>query len=440
MEDHEWVAEVQSGVRKDDQGHYEIPLPKSDFGEIPDSYGMASRRLESLQKRFKADPTYFDAYRRVINSPVDDGYAVPVSDEDGGVPVWYLPHHGVMEHDKGKLRVVFDCAARSRGVCLNDLLKRGPTLTNSLLGVLCRFREGRVAFTCDVQSMFHRVHVPDSDTNLLRFLWFKDDNPDGEFMVMRMRSHVFGAVSSSSVASFALRCCAEEGQARYPEAADVLLRKTYVDDALCATDSVESAVQVAHDLKELCREAAFNMTKFTSNRQAFLREIPVNDRGKNVKSLDLEVDSLVSERALGLKWSPDDDLFSFQFVDKKRPVTRRGVLSTVSSVFDPLGIVSPVTLLGRVLLQKLCMRSYGWDDPLPEDLSEEWQQWLARASELDSVQLDRCIVGPPGDILSTQLHVFADASETAYSAVAYIRREVKTPDGKTERFRGVLVR
>ena len=70
------------------------------------------------------------------------------------------------------------------------------------------------------------------------------DDPDGKLQVWKMRSHVFGAVSSSSVASFALSCCAEEGRSRYPEAADVLLRKTYVDDALCATDSVESAVQL----------------------------------------------------------------------------------------------------------------------------------------------------------------------------------------------------
>ena len=439
IEDREWLSDVRSGVKRDEEGHFEIPLPKADFGELPDSFQVASRRLNSLRKRFRADPQYFEAYRRVISSLAEDGYAVPVSDGTTDDPVWYLPHHGVMEPEKGKLRVVFDCAAKSHGVCLNDLLKGGPILTNSLLGVLCRFREGPVAFTCDVQSMYHRVHVPDSDTNLLRFLWFRNDDPAGELQVWKMRSHVFGAVSSGSVASFALGYCAEEGRSRYPEAADVLLRKTYVDDALCATDSVESAVRLAHELKELCRTGAFNMTKFTSNRPEFLRQIPAEDRGKNVKELDLDRDSLVSERALGLRWSVEEDSFFFQFSDRRKPVTRRGILSTVSSIFDPLGIVSPVTLLGRVLLQKLCAVSCGWDDPLPDVLAAEWQEWMALASELDLVQLDRCIVGPPGDVLSTQLHVFADASETAYSAVAYLVREIRTSEGKTERFVTFLV-
>ena len=433
VEDREWLSEVRSSVRRDDEGHFEIPLPKVDIGELPDSFQMASRRLDSLRKRFRADHQYFEAYRGVISSLAEDGYAVPAPDEATDHPVWYLPHHGVMEPEKGKLRVVFDCAAKSHGVCLNDLLKGGPILTNSLLGVLCRFREGPVAFTADVQSMYHRVHVPEPDTNLLRFLWFRDSDPEGEIQVWKMRSHVFGAVSSGSVASFALRYCADEGRTRYPEAADVLLRKTYVDDALCATDSVESAAKLAHDLKELCSSGAFNMTKFTSNSAEVLKQIPVKDRGKNVKELDLDRDSLGSERALGLRWSIADDSFSFQFRDREKPVTRRGILSTVSSIFDPLGVVAPVTLLGRVLLQQLCALTCGWDDPVPRLLAGEWHEWLAMADELSLVKLDRCIVGPPGDVMSTQMHVFADASETAYSAVAYLVGEVRTPDGSTER-------
>ncbi|XP_043246453.1 uncharacterized protein LOC122393996 [Amphibalanus amphitrite] len=282
--------------------------------------------------------------------------------------------------------------------------------------------------------MFHRVHVPICDSDLLRFLWFKDDNPDGEVVVWKMRSHVFGALSSSSVASLALTCCAEEGRLRHPEAADALLRKTYVDDTLCSTNSVESAVQLARDLKDLCKNGAFNLTKFSSNSSEFLKEIPVGDRAKNVKTLDLDRDTLGTERALGLKWSIVDDSFCFQFCNKQKPATRRGLLSTVSSVFDPLGIVSPVTLLGRVLLQKLCLLSCGWDDPLPSPLAEDWQEWLDRASELDNVQLRRCTVGPPGKVLNSQLHVFADASETAYSAVGYLRREILTPEGQVERF------
>ena len=69
----------------------------------------------------------------------------------------------------------------------------------------------------------------------------------------------------------------------------------------------------------------------------------------------------------------EDDSFFFQFRDRRKPVTRRGIPSTVSSIFDPLGVVSPVTLLGRALLQKLCAVSCMWDDPLPDVLASEWR-------------------------------------------------------------------
>ena len=340
VEDREWLASVRPSVTRDKDGHFEVPLPKAAFDRVPDSLPTARRRLESLRRRFKSGSAYFAAYRRVITSLIEDGYAVAVPEgEMEADAVWYLPHHGVLEPRKGKLRVVFDCAAKSQGTCLNDLLRTGPILTNSLIGVLCRFREGSVAFTCDVESMYHRVHVPEADSNLLRFLWFRNGDPDGEVQVFRMRSHVFGAVSSGSVASLALGCCAEEGRDVYPEAADALLRNTYVDDALCATDSVQSAVQLAHGLKELCRNGSFNMTKFTSNSPEFLKQIPVGDRGKQVKSLDLDKDELVAERVLGMKWEMESDVFTFQFCGGDRPVKRRGLLSTVGSVSDPLGIV-----------------------------------------------------------------------------------------------------
>ncbi|XP_043210667.1 uncharacterized protein LOC122375380 [Amphibalanus amphitrite] len=345
VEDREWIDFVRSNMVRDDGGQFVIPLPKDDFGELPDSLQTASRRLEALRRRFRSDREYFEMYRSVISSLEEDGYAVPVSDglTDSDHPVWYMPHHGVMEPEKGKLRVVFDCAARSHGVCLNDLLKGGPNLTNSLLGVLCRFREGPVAFTCDIASMYHRVRVPEPDTNLLRFLWFHGSDPEGEVRVWKMTCHVFGAVSSGSVASFALRQCAEEGRSQFPEAADALTRKSYVDDVLCATSSVEGAVKLASDLKELCSTGAFNLTKYRSNSSDVLRQIPVQDRGKSVKELDLGKDSLGSDRLLGLRWSMEDDCFCFQFRDKQKPVTRRGILSTVSSVFDPLGVIAPVT-------------------------------------------------------------------------------------------------
>ena len=272
--------------------------------------------------------------------------------------------------------------------------------------------------------MYLRVHVPDSDSELLRFLWFCHDDLEGDVSVWKMRSHVFGAVSSSSIASLALGCCAAEGSELYPESSRVLMRDSYVDDVATATESVESAVKLGHELKALCATGAFNLRKFASNSPDFLKEIPVEDRGKNVKNLDLEKDRMGAERTLGLKWEVEGDSFCFEFKEGGKPATRRGVLSTVSSIFDPLGIIAPVTLRGKVLLQRLCAASCGWDDVIPPPLLQEWESWIEEARKLDSVRLSRDISGLPGNVVSTELHLFADASETAHAAVAYVRRVI----------------
>ena len=87
-------------------------------------------------------------------------------------PVWYIPHHGVYHPQRpGKIRVVFDCSARFKDTSLNDHLLTGPELTNTLVGVLCRFRKGPIAIMCDAEKMFH---VRPEHQDYLRFSWWEN--------------------------------------------------------------------------------------------------------------------------------------------------------------------------------------------------------------------------------------------------------------------------
>ena len=109
---------------------------------------------------------------------------------------WCLPH---------KIRVVFDCSSKYQGISLNDVLMQGPDLTSSLLGVLIRFRQDPFAFMADIKGMFHQVRVPESDRDLLRFLWWSNGDTDGDLEEYQMAVHLFGAISSPSCVNFALR-------------------------------------------------------------------------------------------------------------------------------------------------------------------------------------------------------------------------------------------
>ena len=111
---------------------------------------------------------------------IDKGHAEAVP-QDQAEPikgkVWYIPHHGVYHPKKpDKLRVVFDCSAQYQSKSLNHDLLKGPDLTNSLVGVLWRFRQEPIAFTCDIEQMFYQFGVNPEHRDYLRFLWFKDND------------------------------------------------------------------------------------------------------------------------------------------------------------------------------------------------------------------------------------------------------------------------
>ena len=120
----------------------------------------------SVEERFLREPEFFASCKASMNDYIKKGYARQVPEEllhPKGKPLWYLPHHAVQHAHKAKLRVVFDCAARYRGVSLNDQLLHGPDLTNNLFGVLKRFRQELVALVFDVEAMFHQVRVDPKD-------------------------------------------------------------------------------------------------------------------------------------------------------------------------------------------------------------------------------------------------------------------------------------
>ena len=105
---------------------------------------------------------------------------------------------------------MYDCSAQYQGVSLNDRVLQGPDLSNKLIGVLQRFRQDKVAFMADIEGMYHQVRVHPPDRDVLRFLWFADDDTCNPSVVYRMTAHLFGGVWSPSCANFALRKCAAD--------------------------------------------------------------------------------------------------------------------------------------------------------------------------------------------------------------------------------------
>ena len=163
---------IENTISKVD-GHYHYYIWKHEDPHLPFNRAAAEARLHRLKRRFSRDPDLEAKYRAVIEEYVNKGYARKLTPKEVATTsriTWYLPHHPVFNVNKpNKCRVVFDAATKSDGTSLNDQLYQGPDLANSLTGALICFREEEIAFTADLEAMFHQVKVLPRDADALRF-------------------------------------------------------------------------------------------------------------------------------------------------------------------------------------------------------------------------------------------------------------------------------
>ena len=264
--------------------------------------------------------------------------------QPGDRQVWYLLHHPVTHPLKPeKVRVVFDCAAQFPHTSFNRQLLQGPDLTNSIVGVLTRFPQEFVGLVADTQAMFHQVRVEPRDCDALRLLWWPGDL-SAELTEYRMVKHLFGTTSSPSVVNLCLKKTAEVDGGWNSEVANVIKRNMYVDYLMKSTETTAYAILLVHKVKEQLSKGGFHLTKWCSNDRTVLAVVPEPERAKSV--INLELDQLPTQSALGLK-QVSDKLMS---ATSKVPLTKRGMVSVVYSLFDPLGFIAPYIMKAKLLL------------------------------------------------------------------------------------------
>ena len=419
---------MEEGIRQTADGHYEMPVPfRGNTPKLPNNKTLALRRLVKLKTRMENDTNYRQDYIAFMQDIIERGYAEKAPHEqrhnDDG-KLWYIPHHGVYHPQKpGKIRIVFDCSTNFMGHSLNKYLLQGPDLTNSLVGVLCRFRQEAIAFMCDLEAMFHQFKVAEEDRDYLRFYWWENGDTTRNPVQYRMTVHLFGAASSPGCSNFGLKKAATDNEGKFgSDAANFIRNNVYVDDGLKSVASVSEATLLIEDTKSIFARGGMRLHKFISNSKEVIAKIAPEDRAKGVKDLDLHSCILPIERALGVQWCVESDTFQFRIVLQDKPLTRRGILSTVSSVYDPLGFLAPVILTGRQILQSLCRDRSDWDDPVPASLRSKWERWRNSLQHLEKLKIQRCYKPHTfGELTSVQLHHFSDASDHGYGQCSYLR-------------------
>ena len=162
------------------------------------------------------------------------------------------------------------------------------------------------------------------------------------------------------------------------------------------------------------------MTKFVSNEREILKSLFQDDLSANCQSVNLDLDKIPSERALGILWNPDNDTIKVKAVTKSFPSSKRGLISFISSEFDALGLLTPLMLEAKLILQQLWKMSLDWDEKIPSNLNNRWLRWLQILKNIEKVKLPRLYRFSFKNIKNIELHVFADALSCAYGTVELI--------------------
>ena len=449
------------GIRVEDEVHegviddilftgerYSVGLPwKVGHAPLPTNYNNSLSRLKSQLKKLRLYPDILEMYNNVISEQVEMGVIEQVSLLEQAQQIHYIPHQAVCREnaETTKLRVVYDasCKDRKSGVSLNDCLHAGPALTPLIFDILLRFRSSRVALVGDIEKAFLNIEVHPEDRDCLRFLWVDDiHKADPQIVVYKFSRVPFGAKSSPFLLNAVLQHHIEKYNENDPEFVVKMKEGFFVDDLVTGCSNTEDAFELYEKAKSRMSEGGFKLRKWKTNDRILAGKIAENENEKIKEALNeestyaketlgLSKETGGMTKVLGIPWDSKQDTLTFDLekvgqVANSRP-TKRGILSTLATLFDPQGLVSPILVLGKVLFQELCLEKLNWDDPLPEDKVAIWEAWLKDLNEVKTISVPRCVLeGMKGEIIRTTLHGFADASKKCYCAMIYLVCETTT--------------
>ena len=417
-EEREFVEEYQISSIRLENGRYNAKLPwKPNHPPLPTNEKVAKGRTRSTVRRLATDPERLKVYNQIITEQEQRGFIEKIPNPKAiRSRCHYLPHHAILKDSSTTpVRVVFDCSCRANDSqpSLNDCLATGPPLLNDLTAILIRFRRYRYALTADIEKAFLHIILDEEDRDATRFFWLSDPkDPESPFDVYRFKSILFGASCSPFILNATIK---KHLDSIHNPVAEKMKTDIYVDNLVTGSDREDEASSFLERSRLIMSPVGLNLRAWNSNNPA-IRASAVD---QSLQDKDPET------KVLGLRWNPNTDTLQFQ---QRQPpddainnITKREVLRESSKIYDPLGILTPVTIRAKILMQELWKEGYGWDEPLPQELQAKW---LSLSNDLQAATritfprryFPSLSTWPP----NTSLHVFVDASVKAYGATAYI--------------------
>ena len=423
---HECEEHFRRTFRRDEFGRFVVRLPfKTDPLFLADTRTNALNCFKRTES--KLDVNVKSNYNEFLSEYFRRNEMEIAPPRAKGGYYFYLPHHAVIKESSSttKLRVVFNASAKNAsGISLNESLMVGPNIQPNLFDIIVRFRSFRYAFTADIEKMYRQVVLDKSDRDFQRIFW--RGNAAEPIQEYRLATVTYGTAPASFLATRCLVVLADQVYNDDPIASYEIRNSFYMDDLMSGSDNEDEAIQLRSTIHATLDSGCFPLRKYRSNSPKLLSSI-------GDEFVEQEMDNFIFEsdtdtQLLGVLWNSRDDHLRIRVELPQVPelITKRVILSEISRIFDPLGIVSPVTITAKILLQSLWKEQLSWDAPVSIELAQRYLDYRRDVLKLSEFALLRCY--KPVDIHTGkfELHGFSDASTRAYAAVVYFRCIDKT--------------
>ncbi|KAM9744581.1 uncharacterized protein ACNS7B_011726 [Menidia menidia] len=440
-----------------DEPHWHAKYPwLEDPASLPDNRNAVEATFFRTERHLAKEPDWKAAYTEQVHDMLQRGAAIKLSEEeinkwDG--PVWYVSHliapnpHSVTT----PVRLVWNSSQKFKGISMNDLLIKGPDVLNQIRAVLLRFREGTYAALGDIKKMYNSVWLEEREVHLHRFIWRDSEEEEVEdYAITRVN---IGDKPAGCIAQLAMRETANlPSFIHLEEERQVLQNNSYVDDILTSHNDPDRLKEITENVERILKAGGFKLKPWVFSGQS-------GRKNSNNKQDEVKVKTLVlpnqmrdeDNKALGLGYIVEEDqlyvMVGINFSKRKKkmrlgqdlqldqiriqtpnPLTRRELLSQVSGLYDPIGLVTPAKQKGAILVRKAFQEAKNvsnqvkdtWDLALSSDLREDAIKLFEEYTQLGKIQFARALT--PFHNSSDSLAItFSDGSESSYGAVLYLR-------------------
>lgn len=409
---------VNNTIRQSD-GRFVVTIPlKQSPSTLGDSYERALYRFLSLERRFSKDPLFKSQYCKFMQEYIDLGHMEENMHPERDTKTHVLPHHGVLRvmSLSTKLRAVFDGSApTSTGLSFNNIQMVGPTVQDDLISILIRLRQHKYVATADVEKMYRMININSDQHQLQQILWRFE--PNEKLKLYKLKTVTYGTASAPFLAT---RCLKQLGvECTDKTVSEVIQHDFYIDDLITGASSETELINICKGVIEQLKRGQFYLRKWYSNYPQIINKIlPCTDNSINDGLLNLSNNEY--SKTLGLLWAcKDDNLLFHVSAQENTHISKRVILSIMSQIFDPLGLINPCILPAKLILQNLWSSKISWDETVPLDIQNIWRQFLNSISYINNIKIPRCVLCDFPAVV--EVHAFSDASLRAYSACVYIK-------------------